>query len=517
MSKARNLATLLSSDGSVKTTKYVDSDTIGGEATFVASGTLPNGTAVVLKSDGTIETVAVSGSSDIARHNATTEYQIPSTNSYGLDLLIAPAGLNKIVVAYKTPSSLPTGVAIVGTINGTAITWGTPVTFASNTLSGFCLKGDPSVTGSLLVTYYANTPTVYAMAKVLTVTGTSISVGTGVAFNSATTYTFTKNQLTVDPNTAGRFMMAYRDYSGSGNNEAVIIQVSGSSITMGSPATMNPGGNLGCIAFNPHVAGQFMSASKDSSNHTYLKIGSVSGNSITFGSALLITSGSADNIDIKFDPHAANAGRFVMAYKDGPNSNYGTGRVGQITGSSYTIGTPVVYLSASNHQPSIVFDHLTANTLLIRSGNWPNVDKLIPAGLNGTVISYGTIINASDNGSGNNVAHHPQLNNLATYVYAYSSNSGGSIGKVGVGNFAYNTATSNITASNFLGVTTAAYTDGQTATITLQGGTSKNQSGLTPSAIYYVQGDATLGTSAVATAVEVGKALSATSILLKGI
>ena len=154
---------------------------------------------------------------------------------------------------------------------------------------------------------------------------------------------------------------------------------------------------------------------------------------------------------------------------------------------------------------------------MIRTGSWPNADKLIPAGLNGTVISYGTTIDANDNGSSNNVAHHPQLNNLATYVYAYSSNSGGSIGKVGVGNFAYDTSTSNITASNFLGVTTAAYTDGQTATITLQGGTSKNQSGLTPSAIYYVQSDATLGTSAAETSVEVGKALSSTSILLKGI
>ena len=36
MSKSRNLATLLGSDGSVKTTKYVDEK--GGVAEFVASG-----------------------------------------------------------------------------------------------------------------------------------------------------------------------------------------------------------------------------------------------------------------------------------------------------------------------------------------------------------------------------------------------------------------------------------------------------------------------------------------------
>ena len=57
MSKARNLATLLTTDGSVKTTKYADS--VGGQSDFVASGTLPNGTPVVLNSDGTIEAVGI--------------------------------------------------------------------------------------------------------------------------------------------------------------------------------------------------------------------------------------------------------------------------------------------------------------------------------------------------------------------------------------------------------------------------------------------------------------------------
>ena len=47
MSKARNLATLLSSDGSVKTTKYADS--VGGQSDFVASGTLPNGVPCHIK------------------------------------------------------------------------------------------------------------------------------------------------------------------------------------------------------------------------------------------------------------------------------------------------------------------------------------------------------------------------------------------------------------------------------------------------------------------------------------
>ena len=76
---------------------------------------------------------------------------------------------------------------------------------------------------------------------------------------------------------------------------------------------------------------------------------------------------------------------------------------------------------------------------------------------------------------------------------------------------------SNLTETNFLGTSTAAYTNGQTAKIMLQGGISTNQSSLAIGSTYYVQGDATLATTADNPSVEAGKAVSATTLLLKGI
>ena len=77
--------------------------------------------------------------------------------------------------------------------------------------------------------------------------------------------------------------------------------------------------------------------------------------------------------------------------------------------------------------------------------------------------------------------------------------------------------TTNVTASNFLGTSTAAYTNGQTAKIMLQGGISTNQSSLAIGSTYYIQKDGTLATTADEPSVEAGKAVSATTLLLKGI
>ena len=73
----------------------------------------------------------------------------------------------------------------------------------------------------------------------------------------------------------------------------------------------------------------------------------------------------------------------------------------------------------------------------------------------------------------------------------------------------------NLSTGNFIGFTKAAYSDGDTATINVVGNVS-TQSGLTPGEQYYVQQDGSVGTTAATPSVEAGKALTATSLLIKG-
>ena len=77
------------------------------------------------------------------------------------------------------------------------------------------------------------------------------------------------------------------------------------------------------------------------------------------------------------------------------------------------------------------------------------------------------------------------------------------------------TVGTSLTTSNFIGSAEAAYADGESASIMLQGGISAKQTGLSVGTEYYLQGDGSLNTTAGSPLVKFGKALTATSVLLK--
>ena len=75
------------------------------------------------------------------------------------------------------------------------------------------------------------------------------------------------------------------------------------------------------------------------------------------------------------------------------------------------------------------------------------------------------------------------------------------------------TATTTLTADNFLGFSSAGYSDGNTASISVLG-SQTTQSGLTTGKKYYVQDNGTIGIGKSSLGVVAGKALSATSLLI---
>jgi len=75
---------------------------------------------------------------------------------------------------------------------------------------------------------------------------------------------------------------------------------------------------------------------------------------------------------------------------------------------------------------------------------------------------------------------------------------------------------SNLTSSNFIGFSDAAYTNGQTAKIQIAGSVDDAQTGLTTGSQYYVQTNGTLSTSAGSPSVFAGTAVSGTKIIVLG-
>ena len=91
------------------------------ETSATASGTLPNGKPVVVNSDGTVSAVG------------TTDQSIGTGVKFETGGATYIAGAydttnNKVVIAYRDGNNSSYGTAIVGTVSGSSISFGFPVT-----------------------------------------------------------------------------------------------------------------------------------------------------------------------------------------------------------------------------------------------------------------------------------------------------------------------------------------------------------------------------------------------------
>jgi len=224
---------------------------------------------------------------------------------------------------------------------------------------------------------------------------------------------------------------------------------------------------------------------------------SISGTTITSGTPTHIVSGGvrAESMDMCFN---ASSGKYVVFWEDTNNSQYGRANVITFSGT-YTV-------SAAGTQ-----DIRTVNI-----DSWAAVD--LPNVTDAMFVSYkmssgneleGRALTINSNGTItlSNIAQY--LGGLSNYSNngeldcVYVSNSAGTAymtyqktsGEIFVYPTTVSTAGSNAGIDDIVGFSAAAYTNGNTATIKTVGNVIDNQSGLTPGTNYYIQGDATLGTS----------------------
>ena len=156
-----------------------------GFSNFVASGNIGNGDTVIIKADGTagiVTTVAASTptiGSSVVFESATTSLISATFDSFN----------NKVVIVYRDGGNSNYGTAIVGTVSGTSIIFGSPVVFESASSSFFSATFDSS-NNKVVIAYRDNGNSNYGTAIVGTVNGTSISFGSPVVFESASSRYF---------------------------------------------------------------------------------------------------------------------------------------------------------------------------------------------------------------------------------------------------------------------------------------------------------------------------------------
>jgi len=474
----------------------------GKNVSFVASGTLPNGKPVILNANGTVE--AVGGVAQAGGTGVVFETSTPTYDALCFD----PSNVNTFIIAYRDGANSGYGTAVVGTVSGTSLSFGTPVVFVSGDVKYVTASFDSNTANQFVVSYRNQSSTGRLFAVVGTVSGTSISFGS-IAYVSSANYG-NYPVCAFDPNTANKFIVAFSDPANSYYGTVIVGTVSGTSISFGSGAVFNSGSTSEkAISFDPNTANKFVVIYTDSPNSNYgtSAIGTLSGSTASFGSEVVFNSGTTSDLSVDFDPNTAN--KFVVAYRDGSNSNYGTAIVGTVSGTLSSFGTEVVFLAATAQAPVVAYNPNVANKFaIVLADLTASKGKLIAGTVSGTSLSFGTA---------------SIFNNAATDSFFMAMVPSGS-GKCVIsypGASAYGTAavwqlgSPNLTATNFIGITDSAISSGATGKATIKGGIKTGLSSLTPNAVYYVQIDGTITTASASPAVRIGKALSSTSINLE--
>ena len=385
---------------------------------------------------------------------------------------------------------------------GTGVVYDTDVTYGGYTSAAY-----DSTNNRVVVAYLEDTGTSEGKAVVGTVDGTSITFGDPVVFNSA----YTRYINAVFDSEHDKVVIAYQN-AASGNNErgtAIVGTVSGTSISFGSAVVFDSGGYTQQIsaAFDSNED-KVVIAYKDQSNSNYgtAIVGNVSGTSISFGSPTVYTNFEAGDQAATFD---STNNKVVTVYR-GNNSNRAVIRIGTVTGTGITFG-PVNELAEHGREFDITYDS-NNDKVVIGYKDQDHTDqrgRVITGTVSGDTISFGsTVVFETDKTTGPALAYDSTNDKV---VIAYTDDNNSDQGKAVV----ISNASTNLTTENFIGFSDAAYSDGDTANIQIISSIDDAQSGLTTGSKFYVQNDGTLGTTAGDPSVLAGTAVSGTEILIK--
>jgi hypothetical protein len=474
--------------------RFIGNAPVDGEVRAIASGALATGEAVVVNSDGTVS--AVAGSDQVL--SSPTVFRSASTQSITSTF---DSNSNKVVIAYRDAGNSGYGTAIVATISGSSVSFGSPTVFDSDGANDLSIDFDTTA-NKFVVAYNRTTGSnLGGRAVVGTVSGTSISFGSSVLVDSGLTTTIQNTTTRYDSST-NKTVVVLKDGGNNDNSYAYVGTISGTSISFGSSTLLaNSTGNtlLSTYDSNSNKVVVGYSGGK-------VKVGTVSGTSISFGSEVDFTSNTQIYMGMTFD---SINNKVVIAYGD-YTTDTGKAVVGTVSGTSISFGSLVTF-NAVTADISATFDS--------------NQGKVIIAYRDASNSQYGTVISGTVSGTSISFDNEVVFESArCEYISAsYDSNAQRSlISYQDGGNSNYGEAvvfrpgSTNLTSENFVGFANSGYASGQSAAINSTCMVDSNQTSLTAGQTYYVQTSGALGTTPGDPSVVAGTAISSKSIIVKG-
>ena len=263
---------------------------------------------------------------------------------------------NKVVIAYRDAGNSNYGTAIVGTVDPSdnSISFGTAAVFESAHAWIIDATFDSS-NNKVVIVYTDADNSNYGTAIVGTVSGTDITFGTAVVFKSAATY----YAVATFDTTNNKVVVCYDSSNGYG----IVGTVSGTSISFGSETSFDSGGHTDLDVAYDSTSGKVLvvGASGSDSSRGEAVVGTVSGTSISFGTLVSYEAGASTYNRVVFD---TNVNKAVVTFRDQGDSNKGKFILGTISGTDVSFSGLTVFNDANTTYNGTDFDS-TSNRVVI--------------------------------------------------------------------------------------------------------------------------------------------------------
>ena len=499
----------------------------GKQVSFTASGNVTSsGKPVILNSDGTV--TEVSGSTTSAAI-ADVQDIWASTTEYNYNAIVYASTEDRFVAISSNNNTSSYPEYSIGTMSSGSITWGTPVVITSNAVDWLDAIYH-SNTGRLVLIYTISSQAQCIIGTFGSSPYTTISwAGQTQAYSQTTTYLY--HQIEEWPGT-DKFVIASL-FVDTGTSYRGIMQVGtvggASSLSFGSEAYFTSGlitnyPSFAQLMYDTAITDQFFIVYQVANSSVACQALTVSGTTITGTTPQTIVTTTLVNncLGAAWD---ADEKKALVMYGVSPSSGTGIATTSLVVVStssgSTTVNTPIAFVSASSSNQyagrywnSLVYDSF--RKVFAISYLAENASQYVTQATISTTTPVLSGTHTTNGGISSQAATTDATFDTTSNLVVYMACNGNDANKVGTYVYTPEGSGTNLTATNFLGISDAAISNAATGNITIKGGiAATGLSSLTPGSDYYVQIDGTFGTSAGDPSVKAGKALSATAINLE--
>jgi len=467
---------------------------------FVASGNIASGKPVILNSTGTATQV-----SGTAGAMGTSGDQGTGTKAGGGSGACYHIDNNSTVISFADSGNSRYATVAVCTLSGTTMTMNAP-TVVNSTACAFVRCAYDQTQNRIVIFYRYNGSGSYARVRAASVSGTSFSFGSEVN-------AFANNSIGSDGDISNLNDSSVAICTGQGPSVSTVqaMTISGTTLTLGTKASVSSNNSVP-MRIASGKKGELLCQLGYTSHIQYVAC-TVSGTTVTVGTVTELGGGASQYNDLAsgfWNGYTSPESTYIAAYHlPGGAAGVTVARLITVSGTTLTLNaTTSLTADANNNEPAMGWSgSATQAVFYYRSAADASRGQVTELNYSGTTISEGaTVLVGTSNYTNWGVATD-QVAKKSIVMYQDGSNSDAA--EVNV----YSATSSNLTATNLLGLAAEAITSGASGVINTWGSRNEVQTSLTVASDYYVQSDGTITTASGGTLI--GEAITATQINIK--